>query len=261
MISLLQGDCLDRMNEIPDGSVDMVLCDLPYGTTIHKNAQGTPTAAWDTPIPFENLWAQYRRLIKPTGNIILTAAQPFTSRLVTSNVEWFKYTLVWRKSRVSGHFSVQYRPLVEHEDICVFTPGGVAMNSKFPATYNPEGMTQIAPKPRTGRKKTSATARTIHEGKGVQTQTGYPRSIIEIASESRGVHPTQKPVDLMRYLMRLFSNPGETVLDNTMGSGSTAVAAIREGRSFIGIEMDESYFQIAKERVESEMISDYWGGL
>lgn len=228
---LFHGDCLEQMQLIPDGSVDMVLCDLPYGTTQNK---------WDAVIPFDRLWAQYRRVCKPNAAIVLTAAQPFTSALVMSNVKDFKYQWVWQKEP-SGNLNAKRRPMPEHEDVLVFSPGSVP--------YFPQGL-----KPTLRKRSASDNSRTENYGAQKaspyeQTVTGYPTSILPVAKERGGQHPTQKPVALMEYLIRTYTNEGETVLDNTMGSGTTGVAARNTGRGFIGIERDLEYFKIAARRI------------
>lgn len=227
---LLWGDCLEEMRLIPDGSVDMVLCDLPYGTTQNK---------WDAVIPFANLWAQYRRVCR--GAIVLTAAQPFTSALVMSNPGEFKYQWVWHKEP-SGNLNAKKMPMPEHEDVLVF---GNPM-------YNPQGL-----RPTLRKRSASDNSKTSNYGEQkakpyVQTVTGYPTSILPFAKE-RGDHPTQKPVALMEYLIRTYTNEGDTVLDNTMGSGTTGVAAMNTSRRFIGIERDADYFCIAAERIYGAM--------
>jgi site-specific DNA-methyltransferase (adenine-specific) len=234
---LLLGDCLERMGEIPDGAVDMVLCDLPYGTTACK---------WDSVIPFEPLWAHYRRVTKPNAAIVLTASQPFTTVLIASNIHEFRYSWVWEKDAGSNFATVRFQPMKEHEDVCVFY--------RHTATYNPQLQE------RTGSRKGRATT-TVDSGRtnsvyGTQAGRGVlhvpelrsPRSIQRFARE-RGMHPTQKPVALMEYLIRTYTNEGDTVLDNTMGSGTTGVACANTGRKFIGIERDEAYFAIAERRV------------
>jgi site-specific DNA-methyltransferase (adenine-specific) len=220
------------MRQIPDGSVDMVLCDLPYGTTQNK---------WDTVLPFERLWTEYKRLCR--GAIVLTAAQPFTSALVISNANWFTQHLVWKKNVASNFLNANRQHLMRHEDIIVFS-------AKQP-TFNK----QMQPgKPykqkRTGRDDTgdnygSIAARTDTMNEG----TRNPISVLEFDREV-GLHPTQKPVALMEYLILTYTNRGDTVLDNCMGSGTTGVACANTGRQFIGIEMDTRYFQIAKARIE-----------
>jgi len=227
------------MQAIPDGSVDMILCDLPYGTTACK---------WDTVIPFEPLWAQYRRIAKRNAAIVLTASQPFTSALTLSAIDIFKYALVWEKSRAGGIFDVKFRPMKTHEDVLVFSAGGCATGSRAPMGYYPQGLYAIAPRPRKNL-AVSSNVRTPVIGQGEQTLSGWPKSVIRIASEGGTVHPTQKPVALMEYLIRTYTREGETVLDNCMGSGTTGVACANTGRSFIGIERDDKYFQIASDRI------------
>ena len=234
--TLMQGDCLERMKEIPDGSVDMVLADPPYGTTACK---------WDSIIPLEPMWEQLKRIIKPNGAIVMTASQPFTSVFVSSNIKMFKYDLVWQKSRPTGVLNAKKQPLRDKEDVLVFY-------SKQP-TYIPQGTTACNKMSDKGvhSNKNSECYGTIKGGRGTynQTTTGYPRQVLQIASEGKTVHPTQKPVALMEYLIKTYTNEGETVLDFTMGSGTTGVAALRNGRKFIGIELDKDYFNIAAERI------------
>ena len=232
-------DCLEGMKRIADGSVDMVLCDLPYGTTQCK---------WDTVIPFEPLWEQYRRVIKPNGAIVLTASQPFTSALVMSNPKMFKYDWCWKKSKVTGVLNAKRQPLRTKEDILVF--------SLSSPVYNPQGV--VACDKRTGTgvsssgKQGDATGKITQtsDGKYTQKTTGYPRNVLEIPSEGKTVHPTQKPVALFEYLIKTYTNPGELVLDNCMGSGTTAIACMNTKRNFIGFEMDKGYYDIACKRIE-----------
>jgi site-specific DNA-methyltransferase (adenine-specific) len=238
-MKLYNGDCLEIMKNIADKSVDMILCDLPYGTTACK---------WDTVIPFEPLWEQYRRVIKPNGAIVLTASQPFTSALVMSNPKMFKYDWCWKKSKVTGVLNAKRQPLRTKEDILVF--------SLSSPVYNPQGV--VACDKRTGTgvsssgKQGDATGKITQtsDGKYTQKTTRYPRNVLEIPSEGKTVHPTQKPVALFEYLIKTYTNPGELVLDNCMGSGTTGVACQHLNRNFIGIELDENYFNIAKNRIE-----------
>jgi site-specific DNA-methyltransferase (adenine-specific) len=233
---LLLGDCLERMKEIPDGSVDMVMADLPYGTTACK---------WDSVIPFEPLWAAYRRVCKPNAAIVLTASQPFTSALVTSNIKNFRYPLVWKKSKCGSPLLAKHRFMARHEDVLIFCFGK--------ETYHPQ-MEVGKPYVRTG-----VAIKTNNHGYGLKQVTTdnkgtrYPSSVLDFPQQWRRqdqVHPTQKPVALMEYLIRTYTNEGETVLDNTMGSGTTGVACVNTGRHFIGIEQDATYFSIAKKRIE-----------
>lgn len=235
----MQGDCLERMKEIPSGSVEMILADPPYGTTACK---------WDSIIPLEPMWKQLKRVIKPNGAIVMTASQPFTSVLVSSNLKMFKYEWIWEKDGGSNFATVKYQPMKEHESVVVFGSGKT--------TYN-----QIKQE-RIGSRKGKETV-TIDSGRsgsvyGIQdggkrlkvSELRCPRSIQRFNRE-RGLHPTQKPVALMEYLIKTYTNEDETVLDFTMGSGSTGVAAKNLNRNFIGIELDEGYFNIAKERINN----------
>jgi len=228
------------MKKIPDGSVDMVLTDPPYGTTACK---------WDTVIPLEPMWEQLKRVIKPRGACVFTSAQPFTSILVSSNLSLFKYQLIWKKSRVSHFAQAPYRFLTEHEDICVFSVAGTSKNAKLRMTYNPQG-TKFCHKVCKGKAHSDHRPSSVQQKDYLQTVTGYPKSIIEIPSDLGRDHPTQKPVALMEYLIKTYTNENETVLDFTMGSGTTGVACKNLNRNFIGIELDETYFEIAKARIE-----------
>lgn len=231
--NVTQSDCLEVMREIPDRSVDMILCDLPYGTTACK---------WDSVIPFEPLWAQYERVIKGNGAIVLTASQPFTTVLANSNLRLFRYAWVWEKEQGVNFLMAKKQPLKVHEDILVFY--------KKQPTYNPQmtkGMPYISGKGDSG----DVTGRV----KKIQTKnegTRYPRSVIKFNREV-GLHPTQKPVALFEYLIRTYTNEGEVVLDNCIGSGTTAVAAINTGRQFIGIEREPEYVEIANKRIAEEL--------
>ena len=237
-IKLLQGDCLELMKDIPDGSIDMILCDLPYGTTACK---------WDSVIPFEPLWEQYKRIIKLNGAIVLTASQPFTTALISSNIKEFRYCWIWDKTKGGNFALAKKQPMKSHEDVCVFY--------KKQPTYNPE-MEERGKV----RKKGGGTA---SDNFGIIPTVSfnnlyYPKSIIQFSTGSRidHHHPTQKPVALMEYLIRTYTNKGETVLDNCMGSGTTGVACLNTGRNFIGMEKDETYFHVAKNRIESCMIDE-----
>ena len=233
---LKQGDCLKLMQEIKDKSVDMICCDLPYGTTSCK---------WDTVIPFDKLWEQYNRIIKIGGAIVLNGSQPFTSNLIVSNIKNFKYCWVWEKTKATGHLNAKIMPMKNHEDICVFSNGKIK--------YNPQGTIQGEFK--TSRKsKLNKTDDIYGEEKeyGVSKVGNYPKTIIKFANPSgKGhFHPTQKPLELCKYLIKTYTKEGDTVLDNCMGSGTTGVACKNLNRNFIGYELDENYFSIAKERIE-----------
>ena len=246
----MKGDCLEMMKLIPDDSVDMVLCDLPYGTT---------QCAWDSVIPFEPLWAEYRRVIKGTGAIVLSASQPFTSALIASNFSMFKYCWVWEKTRPGDIFNAKNKPLKSHEDICVFSTGTTANGSDRRMQYLPQGVGTGGVKTNNPDEKEYAFKgkRPSHKESHVTQGSNYPRSVLKIANPNAGsVHPTQKPVALMEYLIRTYTNEGDTVLDNTMGSGTTGVACVNTGRKFIGIERDDKYFAIAQKRIEDAMYGD-----
>lgn len=244
-MKLYKGDCLEVMSRLPSASVDMIFADLPYGTT---------ECAWDEVIPVDAMWREYRRLLKPGHAIVLTAAQPFTSVLVCSNIKMFKYQWVWEKSNVSHFAQAPYRPLTNHEDVLVFSDGGVAKNAALRMPYFPQGVTSVnlvrtdgisgKSEHRDGRKK---------RGAYTQTVTGYPKTIQPFASVHRTerLHGTQKPVDLVEFFIKTYSKPGELVLDNCMGSGTTGVACINTGRRFIGIEDDDKYFDIASKRIDA----------
>lgn len=229
-IQLMQGDCLELMKSIPDASVDMILCDLPYGTTQNK---------WDAVIPFDRLWMEYRRICK--GAIVLTAAQPFTSALVMSNPVQFKYQWVWEKTKASGFLNARRRPLTSHEDVLVFGENTI---------YNPQGLLPV--KVNSARKNKSGNGNfgKVSDRPYIQQEGNFPRSVLKFQHETAPVHPTQKPVALMEYLILTYTNEGMTVLDNCMGSGTTGVACANTGRKFIGIEMDAGYFHTAKDRIE-----------
>lgn len=231
-----QGDCLELMKDIPNGSVDMILCDLPYGTTQNK---------WDSIISLEPLWGQYKRIIKGNGAIVLFSAEPFTSLLVASNMQMFRYDLVWSKSQGSDFLNANRKPLRSHENICIFY--------KKQPTYNPQKANGIPYKAKSGE-TTSSNFGTFNGNHHTENKDGkrYPLTVLQFAGEhNKGkVHPTQKPVALLEYLIKTYTNKGEVVLDNCMGSGSTGVACINTDRNFIGFELDEGYFEIAKNRIE-----------
>lgn len=230
----MQGDCLELMKDIPDGSVDMILADLPYGTTACK---------WDTIIPFDPLWEQYKRVIKDNGAIVLTASQPFTSALVMSNPKWFKYAWVWDKVKPSGFQIAKYRPMMRQEDVLVFGKGRI--------NYYPIMTKREKVKKSKVYKSSDSSPLANNDGKERVYTHKYPQSILAYSNANqRGkVHPTQKPVALFEYLIKTYTNEGDTVLDNVMGSGTTGVACKNLNRNFIGMELDEEYFKIATERI------------
>ena len=233
-ISLFHGDCLEVMKEITDGSIDMVLTDPPYGTTACK---------WDSVIPFEPMWEELKRVTKNNGAIVMTASQPFTSALVMSNAKMFAYEWVWVKSKITGVLNAKKMPVRKHEQVLVFS------NTKATGTYNPQGLVAKGTITKQGGNSDNYGSRSSKAY--VQEWTNWPRDVLEVPSEGKTAHPTQKPVALMEYLIKTYTNEGETVLDFTMGSGTTGVAAKNLSRNFIGIELDEVYFKIAEERINS----------
>lgn len=241
--TLINDDCLNAMKFIPDNSISMILTDPPYGTTACK---------WDSIIPLEPMWEQLKRIIKPNGAIVMTASQPFTSAMVMSNPKQFKHSWVWEKNAGSNFGAVKYQPMKEHEDVLVFC-------AKSP-TYNPQ-MQSRSPAGLEAIKKPIASNTTARDGvygvipageKVMRQEKRVPRSIQRFNRE-RGLHPTQKPVALMEYLIKTYTNEGETVLDFTAGSFTTGVACVNLNRSFIGIEMDKSYFDIGVNRVKERI--------
>lgn len=232
-------DCLEGMKLIPDKSIDMILCDLPYGITACK---------WDTVIPFEPLWEQYKRIIKEGGVIVLTASQPFTTKLIESNIDWFKYELIWDKVKPSTGLHAKQQPLRQHENILIF--------GKRKVKYNPQ-MEQAefrVDKPRIANNGEAFGGKEVlrqHNNNGQK----YPRSILRIsnANQKGRLHPTQKPVELFEYLIKTYSNENDIVLDNCMGSGTTAIACINTNRNYIGFELEKEYFDIANKRIEEHI--------
>jgi site-specific DNA-methyltransferase (adenine-specific) len=232
MKEVWQGDCLELMKNIPDGSIDMILCDLPYGTTACK---------WDTIIPFEPLWEQYKRIIKDNGAIVLTASQPFTSSLVMSNVKDFKYCWTWDKTTAKGHLVAKIRPMQQTEDILVF--------GKDKINYHP----QMIDRPKDKIETTSECKRSeimggVSSGYRKTYTQWYPKTLLKFKVE-RGLHPTQKPVALFEYLIKTYTNEGDLVLDNCAGSGTTGVACQNLNRNFILIEKEPKYVEIIKARL------------
>lgn len=235
--SIIHGDCLEIMPYIQDKSINMILCDLPYGTTACK---------WDTPIPLEPLWEQYKRIIKDNGGIVLTASQPFASALVMSNPEMFKYEWVWNKNTSTCFVHAKHRPLGSHENILIFGKGRIV--------YNPQ-MIQGKPYFRGVVDNSKIQTCPTKVGKTVvdENKTGmrYPKTVLNIDGNNRikHVHPTQKPVSLFEYLIKTYTNEGDLVLDNCLGSGTTCIAALNTNRNFIGIEKEFNYCEIGLQRI------------
>ena len=246
-IELWQGDCLELMKDIPDKSVDMILCDLPYGTTASK---------WDSIIPIEPLWKQYKRVLKDNGAIVLTAIEPFASMLRANDLKGYKHEWIWNKENAGNFIQAKNHPLRVHENVLVFSKGKVnyypIMTDADPKNVRPLGVkkqkTDFMGKVSAGEFKPS---------KKYNPKKRYPKTILTYNARAKEcnnvnrVHPTQKPVSLFEYLIKTYTNEGETVLDNCMGSGTTGVACKNLNRNFIGIELDETYFNLAKERIES----------
>ena len=237
---LMKGDCLERMKEIESGSVDLILTDPPYGTTACK---------WDSVIPLDLMWEQLKRIIKPKGAIVMTASQPFTTILISSNIVDFRHNLVWDKVSPTGHLNAKKKPLLRHEDVVLFSK---AKHGVF--TYNPQ-MRKGAYRNKSPKRSTDGVVGRCY-GTVKHTQDNfndnyYPTSIYELSTANRleKLHPTQKPVALMEYLVKTYTNENETVLDFTFGSGTTGVACMNTNRKFIGIEMDDHYFDIGSKRI------------
>ena len=240
-MKLYKGDCLEVMKTIPDGSIDAIITDPPYGTTACK---------WDSVIDFDLMWEQLNRIIKPNGAIVLHSSQPFTSALVMSNPKMFKYDWIWKKPKGTGHLNAKRMPMNDFENISVFY--------KKQCTYNPQ-FVDGEPYKRIDASKNSLNKGCYGKVKEsystISSGKRYPKRVLDFQSDSQrfgSLHPTQKPVALMEYLIKTYTNEGETVLDFTMGSGSTGVAAKNTNRDFIGIEMDDNYFNIATERINNE---------
>ena len=237
-------DCLEGMKQIPDGTIDAVICDLPYGTT---------ACAWDSVIPLEPLWEQYRRICKPNAAIVLFGSEPFSTTLRASNLEMYKYDWIWVKNRPTGHLEAKNKPMKQHEIISIFSKGASANGCNNRITYNPQGcvktnvvMTNRATNVYGNRESRKAGTTFIQE------YTNYPTSVLSFDLDDGHLHPTQKPVDLLRYLVLTYTNEGDTVLDNCMGSGTTAIACIKERRHFIGFELSKEYFDKACKRIKAE---------
>lgn len=240
---LQKGDCLELMKDIPDGSVDMILCDLPYGTTACK---------WDSVIPFEPLWKQYSRIIKDNGVIALFGSEPFSTFLRYSNFKLYKYDWIWKKNTVTGFQHAKNMPLKDYEIISIFSKGSMGHKNLLGEKrmmYNPQGLIPCEVY-RNGLRRFGGIIgqRPSHKEIVKQEFTNYPKMVLEFENE-KGLHPTQKPVPLLEYLIETYTNSDETVLDNCMGSGSTGVACANTGRKFIGMEMDDTYFEKASERI------------
>lgn len=258
LISLYHGDCLDKMKLIPDHSINLILCDLPYGSTKCK---------WDTIINLDDLWKQYKRIIKkPKGVIVLFGQQPFTTMLISSNYEWYKYNMIWKKNKTTQFLLANYRPMKTTEDICVFSKGGAAASIKTGnMTYNPQGLTPVNIKKKNSKQRIGKMLNQIHhlgpnnklisDTEYTQKFTNYPNEIIEFDIEYNTIHETQKPTKLIEYLIKTYSNEGDLILDNTMGSGTTGIGCLNTNRKFIGIELNDKYYKLAKNRIKLHQIA------
>ena len=247
-ITLLKGDCLELMKDLPDNSIDMVCCDPPYATT---------SIEWDKLLNFDAMWEQYGRIVKPKGVIVLFGSQPFSAQLICSKLKWFRYELVWNKNKCGSPGLAKHRPMKTHENVLIFykDSGG---------TYNPQ-MEKGEPYKRQSKNPEGYVGRKNDHGYGMKprkgfenTGTRYPKSILNISrdfSAQQQVHPTQKPVPLCEWLIKTYSNEDEVVLDNCMGSGSTGVACMNTNRQFIGMEMNDEYFEICKDRINNPLLS------
>lgn len=229
---IYQGDCLELMNGIPDKSIDMILCDLPYGTTVCK---------WDSIIPFEPLWKQYNRIIKDNSAIVLFSSQPFTTRLIDSNMKNFKYTWYWIKNNKGNYLNAKRQPLRQVEEINIFNKH----------KYFPQGLKDY--NKLRNRGTAAKTTMQNYSNEWVQEKTGYPSNVLYYDLDKEKFHPTQKPVALFEYLIKTYTNEGDLVLDNCIGSGTTAIACINTNRNYIGIELDENYYNIAKTRISEHI--------
>ena len=246
MYTLFNCDYLEGLSKIADDSVDVVICDPPYGVTSCK---------WDSVLDLELLWVELDRVSKEYSSFIFTATQPYASVLITSKPKWFKYSLVWVKNRPTGAQQAKNKPLSKHEDILVFSKGGVGHRTQLGdkrMTYNPIGSV-ISDKPKVVDESFFSNitgARPNQIGRVYNAGSGYPTSVLVHAKDEDHLHPTQKPISLMKELVEMYSNEDDVILDFTMGSGSTGVAALQTGRRFVGVELDAGYFEIAKHRIE-----------
>lgn len=234
--NIYHGDCLELMNGIPDKSIDMILCDLPYGTTQNK---------WDSVIDLDKLWRQYERIIKYNGAIVLTAQTPFDKVLGSSNLKLLKYEWIWNKISPTGHLNAKKMPMKKTENVLIFY--------KELPTYNPQGIIYNPRIKKRSSKSIGSSNYGKHNDENLSEYSGYPTNLLEFMRES-GLHPTQKPISLFEYLIKTYTNEGDLVLDNCIGSGTTAISAINTNRNFIGIELQDEYYKLAKDRVNKHII-------
>ena len=241
MNQIYNEDCLIGMKRVDDKSIDMILCDLPYGTT--KNL-------WDSVIDLDLLWEQYKRIIKDNGAIVLTAQTPFDKILGCSNLEWLKYEWIWNKKRPTGFLNAKHCPMKLHENILVFSKKAACFvkDKESAMPYYPQGVTKMNKKQKRTKGKGNYDEKYINN-EYIQETTNYPKSILEFAPET-GLHPTQKPVNLFEYLIKTYTNEGDLILDNCIGSGTTAISALNTNRNFIGFEKEKKYYDLATKRIE-----------
>lgn len=240
-------DCLEGMKRIPDGSVDCIVCDLPYGTTRNQ---------WDSVIPIDELWLQYKRIIKKNGAVVLFSQMPFTAILACSNLQMLKYELVWQKSNSTGFLNSKFAPMKIHENILIFSKSSACFvkNKTQAMTYNPQMIKGNKPYvcKRNGTKSKKYDYKNLSSCTTVSNGDRFPTDIVFFGNDKEKLHPTQKPVALIQYLIRTYSNEGDTILDNCMGSGTTAIACIKEKRNFIGFELNKEYYNKACKRIKLE---------
>lgn len=238
-VKLYQGDCLEIMKDIPDNSINLICVDLPYGST---------ELTWDKHINFKDMWDNFNRILSIKGNIVLFSTQPFTTKLINSNPSMFRYEIIWIKSRPTGFANANYRPMRKHENILVFTKSSTSTAGNIHANYNPQGLIVKERKIKRSSRGYQG-ERNNSKDEYISKYTNYPTTIWEFASEGKTIHPTQKPISLMEEIVKTFSNEEDLVLDCCMGSGSTGVACMNTNRKFIGIELEENYFNISINRI------------
>lgn len=241
--TLINGDCLKAMEYIPSKSIDAIICDLPYGTT---------ASSWDKILDFNKLWKEYERVIKDEGAIVLFASGQFTNKLINSNIPLYRYKWIWIKSSRGNFVNAKNRPMTAYEEVCVFSKGVTANGGKIKMNYYPQGLIPCnkIKKDNGNRFGTMAGKRPSHKAETLQEYTNYPCDLLDFKSVSKPIHPTEKPVDLLEYLVRTYTKEGDLVLDNCCGVGSTLVACQNSNRRFIGIELEEKYFNESKNRLK-----------
>lgn len=256
-IKLYKGDCIEVMQSLPDKCCDLILCDPPFGTTDCK---------WDSVLPMDKVWTQYNRLLKPQGSVLLFGSEPFSSFLRMSNIKAFKYDWIWKKNRPTGFQHACNMPLKDYEIISVFSNASMGHENLLGdkrMIYNPQGIVKIHREWKRSVSKFGSIVgkRKSHKDFGIQEYTNFPTMTLVYDKDEENLHPTQKPVALLSYLIKTYTNVGDTVLDNCLGSGSTGVACLETERNFIGIELDEHYFQVAINRIERKQKQGVQGEL